>query len=145
MNQLIEQFGMRLKLAREQAGKTMGEVCDHLNLSYSSMDNYERGHSYPKVETLLKFTALYKTTPDFLFLGVTHTKQPDTEIDVQLQEDLRIAQENGSLLESLVREKSQEVSFLKDKITSLQDRIRDKDQAISALDRVVQTLDKVGV
>lgn len=60
-------FADRLKQAREAAGLTQLELAKRLNITKSSICNYENGISSPKEEIMLRLFDVLDVTPNFLF------------------------------------------------------------------------------
>ena len=60
-------FSERLKQAREMAGLTQLELAKRLNITKSSICNYENGVSSPKEEIMLRIFDALNVTPNFLF------------------------------------------------------------------------------
>lgn len=143
MNDSLSQFGLRMKSARENAGYTPQDVYEKIEIGPTQTSRYERGMTYPRIESLLKLSALYNVSPDYLLLGISHVKVNGGEVDAQFEETLRIAQDRERELQSLLDKANTEAVSLNEKIGILQDRIKDKEQTISAMDRALQTLDKM--
>lgn len=60
-------FSDRLKQARESAGLTQLELAKRLNITKSSICNYENGFSSPKEDVMLRIFDALNVTPNFLF------------------------------------------------------------------------------
>lgn len=60
-------FANNLALARKKIGYTQKEVSNLLNISTSTLANYEVGKRYPNPETIKKIIDLYDISADWLF------------------------------------------------------------------------------
>lgn len=60
-------FADRLRQAREAAGLTQLELAKRLNVTKSSVCNYENGVSSPKEDVMLRIFDALNVTPNFLF------------------------------------------------------------------------------
>lgn len=58
-SQSKQEFALKLKNARIQAGLTQAQVADKLGITYQAISNYERGVNRIEVETLLKLCEIY--------------------------------------------------------------------------------------
>ncbi|WP_375758887.1 multiprotein-bridging factor 1 family protein [Corallococcus exercitus] len=61
-----EALGAALKAARQQAGLSMEEVAEHLELGVEVLARVERGVMVPTIPTLSRLCALMKLDPDSL-------------------------------------------------------------------------------
>lgn len=57
---------MKIKLLREQIGKTQAQVAVDLNITRTKFARYEMGESSPKVETLIKLADYFDVSLDYL-------------------------------------------------------------------------------
>jgi transcriptional regulator with XRE-family HTH domain len=67
----------RLKVARERAGLTQGQVASKLGLHRPSVSEVEAGRRSVSAEELATLSKLYKVSVDWL----TSTEKPDTDRD----------------------------------------------------------------
>ena len=77
---MIQGLPDRLSKLRVQHGLSQKAVADRLQLSASIVSGYETGERTPSTEVLLKFTALYRCSADYL-LGIEQSA-PATVLDV---------------------------------------------------------------
>jgi transcriptional regulator with XRE-family HTH domain len=74
-------FSERFKLLRQKQGWTQQDIADKLNMSRSTIANYESGEKkIPREETLIRIADLFNTTTDYLLGRIdepTSTKEPD--------------------------------------------------------------------
>lgn len=77
---MIQGLPDRLSELRVQHGLSQKAVADRLQLSASIVSGYETGERTPSTEVLLKFTALYRCSADYL-LGIEQSA-PATVLDV---------------------------------------------------------------
>lgn len=77
---MIQGLPERLSKIRTQHGLSQKAVADRLQLSPSIVSGYETGERTPSTEALLKLTALYRCSADYL-LGIEQSA-PATVLDV---------------------------------------------------------------
>lgn len=77
---MIQGLPDRLSKLRVQHGLSQKAVADRLQLSASIVSGYETGERTPSTEVLLKLTALYRCSADYL-LGIEQSA-PATMLDV---------------------------------------------------------------
>lgn len=77
---MIQGLPDRLSKLRIQHGLSQKAVADRLQLSASIVSGYETGERTPSTEVLLKLTALYRCSADYL-LGIEQSA-PATVLDV---------------------------------------------------------------
>ena len=77
---MIQGLPNRLSKLRVQHGLSQKAVADRLQLSASIVSGYETGERTPSTEVLLKLTALYRCSADYL-LGIEQSA-PATVLDV---------------------------------------------------------------
>lgn len=77
---MIQGLPERLSKIRTQHGLSQKAVADRLQLSASIVSGYETGERTPSTEVLLKLTALYRCSADYL-LGIEQSA-PATVLDV---------------------------------------------------------------
>ncbi len=64
-----KKLGDRIKIARQQAGITQGELAKKLNIAYSTLNKYEKGHRVPDAELLGQIANILKCDPGWLLTG----------------------------------------------------------------------------
>lgn len=62
-----ENFPIKLKKARNDAGYTQEQVADYLKIKRSTLANYERGRTEPDIETIATLADFYQISVDWLF------------------------------------------------------------------------------
>ena len=77
---MIQGLPDRLSKLRVQHGLSQKAVADRLQLSASIVSGYETGERTPSTEVLLKLTALYRCSADYL-LGIEQSTRA-TVLDV---------------------------------------------------------------
>lgn len=60
-------FGTRMQRRREELGLSRQALAELLGISASAISNYEKGHSFPKEEILLRLFDCLQTDPNTLF------------------------------------------------------------------------------
>lgn len=68
------EFGDKLKLLREKKGINREKIADLLNITYSSIAKYETNERFPDKESLIKLSAYFNVSIDYL-LGVTDIQE----------------------------------------------------------------------
>lgn len=63
-------FGKNLQYLRIQKGWSLKDLAVKLGVSKASIDDYEKGVNYPKVDKLIRLCEIFSVTTDFL-LGRT--------------------------------------------------------------------------
>ncbi len=77
---MIQGLPERLSELRTQHGLSQSAVAERLHLSKSIVSGYETGERTPSTDVLLKLSALYRCSADYL-LGIKPTA-PATVLDV---------------------------------------------------------------
>lgn len=77
---MIQGLADRLSKLRVQHGMSQRTAADRLQLSASIVSGYEGGERTPSTEVLLRLTALYRCSADYL-LGIEQSA-PATVLDV---------------------------------------------------------------
>ena len=70
---MVYDFGYRLRELRERRNLSQSQVAAHLNITQSSISNYENNIAYPSTDVLSRLSVLYRTTTDYI-LGLDHRK-----------------------------------------------------------------------
>lgn len=71
----MKTFAKRLRYLRNLNNKTQQQLADYLNVSKSTISNYETGYSSPDIETFKKLADFFEVTIDFL-LARTDQRTP---------------------------------------------------------------------
>lgn len=61
-----ENFHIKLKKAREDAGYTQQQISEALKITRSTLANYETGRNEPDIETIGKLADFYEVSVDWL-------------------------------------------------------------------------------
>lgn len=69
-------MGEKLKTLRAEMGLTQTQVATRIGVAVSAISAYESGMRYPSYKVLIKLSALYHVSTDFL-LGVSSTRNID--------------------------------------------------------------------
>lgn len=67
---------IRIKELRTEMHKSLRDVANNLNISYSSLSKYERGDQQPSYETLIRIANYFNVTTDYL-IGITNSKSSE--------------------------------------------------------------------
>lgn len=59
-------FKISLAAARKNAGLTQKQVCEALNISKTTLANYEKGRTIPNAKTSGELSELYKIPSDYI-------------------------------------------------------------------------------
>jgi len=62
----MEQFGIRLRTARQDRGLTLEQLAAACSTSETVLRNYEKARKSPNVEMLLRICEALKVSPDYL-------------------------------------------------------------------------------
>lgn len=63
-------FNERLKMIRQESGKTQKAVYEELGISPNGYASYEQGRTEPSIDTLIKLCKIFDVSADYL-LGLT--------------------------------------------------------------------------
>ena len=63
-------FNERLKMIRQENGKTQKDVCEELGISPNGYASYEQGRTEPSIDTLIRLCKIFDVSADYL-LGLT--------------------------------------------------------------------------
>ena len=77
---------IRIKELRTEMHKSLRDVANDLNISYSSLSKYERGDQQPSYETLIRIANYFNVTTDYL-LGLSDMKR-DLSGQIKMNETL---------------------------------------------------------
>lgn len=69
-------LGKRIKKLREEAGLSQKELAKRLNISNTTLSQYETGQRVPSDDIKIKIAEFFNTTIDYL-LGRTNQRDPD--------------------------------------------------------------------
>ncbi len=59
-------IGDKIKLLRRKRKLTQSQLADELNVSAQAVSKWEKGLSYPDIETIIKISELFDVTIDYL-------------------------------------------------------------------------------
>ena len=76
---------LKLKELRKQANKTQCDVANYLGVSFQAYSNYENGNREIGLEMLIKLSAYYGVSIDYI-LGVKSASSADTYEEVEMSE-----------------------------------------------------------
>ena len=88
-----ERIGKRLKQLREEAGYTQAQLAEVVGCTDGYVSQIERATVKPSLEFLVKCSALYKTTIDYLILESNYAL-PEIVIDAKIKDQLEKAEPN---------------------------------------------------
>ena len=91
-------FGQRLIELREEQGIFQKELAAHLNVSISTISNYENDIHYPDVIILCKLADFFHVTIDYL-LGRTDYRYDPATLNRRLSKDYNVAEYINTTLE----------------------------------------------
>lgn len=80
-------LGYKIKLLRNEQGITQEQLGDYLNLSRSSINNYENDGVEPSLNVLVKIGDVFNVSLDYL-LGRTEEKHNTNLLDTDTKEFL---------------------------------------------------------
>lgn len=69
LTMIVEKFSQRLKELRLEHGMTQQQLAKQLSIQQQSYARYEKGTGEPSLQTLIKMTAIFAVTADYL-LGI---------------------------------------------------------------------------
>lgn len=76
----LKLFNRRLKDLREDSDKTQEDLAKYLNVSRTTIANYELGYREPPYSLLIKVAEYFNVSTDYL-LGRTNKRVPYTKIE----------------------------------------------------------------
>lgn len=59
-------IGDKIKLLRRKRKLTQSQLANELNVSAQAVSKWEKGLSYPDIETIIKISELFGVTTDYL-------------------------------------------------------------------------------
>lgn len=59
-------FGDKIKLLRRKRKLTQSQLANELNVTAQAVSKWEKGLSYPDIETIIKISELFGVTTDYL-------------------------------------------------------------------------------
>lgn len=105
-------FGDQLSELRKDNRYTQKQLAETLNLSDSSISNYEKGTNEPALSTLIKMALLFEVSTDFL-LGLTNVRTQyntkrnekigDYGLDIFIEQVLKLDKEHRKMLSVALR------------------------------------------
>lgn len=87
-NTFGEQFGTRLRAARDRRGMTQAQLAEAIGAYPSQISNYENGEKVPEGETMVALSDALDVSLDELARG-TPKEEPDEVRDVRLRASVR--------------------------------------------------------
>lgn len=69
------EFGNYIKEQRNNLGFTQAEIAEKLHVTRQTISNWEKGESYPDLDTLVKISDIYKVSIDSLLKGDKNLKK----------------------------------------------------------------------
>lgn len=69
------EFGNYIKEQRNNLGFTQAEIAEKLHVTRQTISNWEKGKSYPDLDTLVKISDIYKVSIDSLLKGDKNLKK----------------------------------------------------------------------
>jgi transcriptional regulator with XRE-family HTH domain len=85
--EVVIMIAERIKLLREQNGKTQADLAKRLGITRSSVNAWEMGISTPSTQYIVELASIFHVSTDYL-LGLSNTTAIDvsglTESDVQI-------------------------------------------------------------
>lgn len=84
-------IGSKLKEARKKAGLTQDFVAAEILVSRQTVSNWENGHSYPDIVSIIKLSNLYQISLDGLLKG-------DQDVMRHLERDADLIKSNRKLI-----------------------------------------------
>lgn len=112
MNLLV---GQRIKILRKSKGKTQLELAQYLNVSKSSICNYEKGRNIP-IETLVEIANYFDVTVDYL-IGINR-RQISSRKKIKLFDDeieLVLALRNTTIYNNMIANPKQYAKLIEKK------------------------------
>ena len=91
-------LGSRLKELRESGGLTQKQVAERIGVTASVISAYENGIRQPSYSALIKLTALYNVSSDYL-LGITGNRTKESRHQVSLD---GLSASNAALVVQLI-------------------------------------------
>lgn len=101
-------FGDKLKTLREKHGKKQEEVANFLNISRSTVSNYESGNREPDMENIKTLSKFFDVSSDYL-LGLSEISKrplysPDSNVSYVMEaSSMEFTSETESLLKQLIK------------------------------------------
>ena len=108
-------FGQILRTLREERGIYQKELASYLNVSISTISNYENGVHFPDFELLSLIADFFGVTADYL-IGRTKFPYDISVLDNHLTEDYSVT----DLVNTVLTFSSRESTALKDYVEFLQ-------------------------
>ena len=70
---MTETLKISLRAARVNAGLTITEAAEKLNVNRSTIINWEKNRTYPTVEHMTRLSTLYGISSDYIFFSHKYT------------------------------------------------------------------------
>lgn len=88
-------FPEKLKEAREMKNLKQSDLAKLLGVKNTTISNYEKGVSYPHVDTLYKIFDVLDTEPNFLLEEAVHSEEFCTQREKDVLKNYRLLDEHG--------------------------------------------------
>jgi len=75
----IQDFGETLAGLRKEKKLSQTELANHLNITHQAVSKWERGESWPDIETVVRLSTLFDITVDDLLKGKKEKQPPKEE------------------------------------------------------------------
>ena len=83
------EFGKLLSNLRKEKGILQKDVAEHLNLTVSTISNYEKGVHLPDLNTLIMLADYFDVSTDYLLQRTSYKSSLNT-LDYRLSEDFTV-------------------------------------------------------
>lgn len=104
-------FGQRLINLREEKGIFQKELAAHLNVSISTISNYENDVHFPDIAILCKLADYFHVTTDYLLARTDYRYDPET-LNRNLSQDYTVAEYINTTLELSPKDISTVLDYL---------------------------------
>lgn len=84
----IEKSGKRIQKLRAESGFTQERLAEQLNIDRSLLSHVEAGKRGCSVDLLIQFREFFKSSLDYIVLGVTHDESSQTDSSEQVRNDV---------------------------------------------------------
>lgn len=104
-------LGIKLRLLREERGKTQDEVSNILNIARGTYAHYELGKRSPDYDTLKKLADFFGVSTDYLLDRTEKRDSPKNGLDTKAYHNLDI----DGLPEEAIKQVEDYIEFVKQK------------------------------
>ncbi len=98
MNIDYKEVGQRISKRRKELGLKQYRVCEMIDVNYKYISNLETGRSAPSLEVVMKLCNALQTTPNYLLLGTSKSK--NSVDDKDLTEKINLLSDKDRLIVS---------------------------------------------